>query len=176
VVAEIERRARQVASARGSSIEVMCAHEGAEVVLEPSDAPAALLMTDATSRSGGSRILVVDDDPDLRLLARKALEKDGHSIREAANGQHGLQKIAEWNPQLLVLDLVMPEMDGLEVLRRLRANPATVKLPVLVLTAHGDEATTRAGFDVGATDYLTKPFSMPQLAARVRACLARTAG
>ena len=69
----------------------------------------------------------------------------------------------------------MPEQDGLEILRILRAQPATAQLPVVVLTAMDDEANTRAGFALGATDYLTKPFSVPQLAARVRACLARAA-
>jgi two-component system phosphate regulon response regulator PhoB len=133
-------------------------------------------VSDATARPGGSRVLIVDDDPELRLLARRALDKDGHSIREATDGAQGLERIADWRPDLVVLDLVMPEMDGLEVLRRLRSEPATKRLPVLVLTAHGDETSTRAGFDLGATDYLTKPFSMPQLAARVRACLARAAG
>ena len=77
-------------------------------------------------------------------------------------------------PDLLVLDLLMPEQGGLEVLKVLRSRPATAALPVLVLTALDDEVNTRAGFDLGATDYLTKPFSIPQIAARVRACLART--
>jgi DNA-binding response OmpR family regulator len=72
-----------------------------------------------------------------------------------------------------VLDLLMPKQGGLEVLKVLRFRPATAALPVLVLTALDDEANTRAGFDLGATDYLTKPFSIPQLAARVRACLSR---
>ncbi|MFH1102204.1 MAG: response regulator, partial [Pseudomonadota bacterium] len=77
-------------------------------------------------------------------------------------------------PDLLVLDLLMPEQGGLEVLKVLRSRPATAALPVLLLTALDDEVNTRAGFDLGATDYLTKPFLIPQLAARVRACLART--
>ena len=175
-VAAIELSGREVADARGASIEVFCAYEGCVLDLAPSDAPAAAKVSTATARHGGSRILIVDDDPDLRVLARRALDKDGHSIREAADGHEALAAMSEWKPDLLVLDLVMPEMDGLEVLRRLRADAGTAGLPVLVLTAHGDETSTRAGFDVGATDYLTKPFSMPQLAARVRACLARTAG
>jgi len=173
---EIERLGREIAAGRGSATEVLCAYEGCEIELTASAAPAAARVSDATARLGGSRILIVDDDPGLRLLARRALDKDGHSLREASDGAEGLERIADWRPDLVVLDLVMPEMDGLEVLRRLRAEPATKLLPVLVLTAHADETSTRAGFDVGATDYLTKPFSMPQLAARVRACLARAAG
>ena len=76
-------------------------------------------------------------------------------------------------PDLLVLDLLMPEQGGLDVLQVLRLNPATVSLPVVVLTAMDDEINTRAGFESGATDYVTKPFTIPQLAARVRACLTR---
>ena len=76
-------------------------------------------------------------------------------------------------PDLLVLDLLMPEQGGLEVLRILRSKPATAALPVVVLTAMDDEDNTRAGFEFGATDYVTKPFTIPQLAARVRACLTR---
>ena len=76
-------------------------------------------------------------------------------------------------PDLLVLDLFMPKQGGLEVLKVLRSSSATAALPVLVLTALDDEVNTRAGFELGATDYLTKPFSILQLAARVRACLSR---
>jgi CheY-like chemotaxis protein len=160
-VAEIERLARAVAAGRGAATEVLCAYEGCELTLVPSAAPAAARVSDATARLGGSRILIVDDDPELRLLARRALDKDGHSIREAADGAEGLERVADWAPDLVVLDLVMPEMDGLEVLRRLRAEPATKRLPVLVLTAHGDDA--RALVDVFTTTQTRRP--MPQLAA-----------
>ena len=116
----------------------------------------------------------MDDDPDLRTLVNKALSQDGHIVSEAASGQEALALIDAQAPDLLVLDLLMPEQGGLEVLKVLRSRPATAALPVLLLTALDDEVNTRAGFDLGATDYLTKPFSNPQLAARVRACLART--
>ena len=82
--------------------------------------------------------------------------------------------IAEHMPDLLVLDYKMAGMDGMAVVKTLRAKPATQPLPVLMLTAMSDEPSTRAGFDAGVTDYVTKPFSIPQLTARVRACLART--
>ena len=98
---------------------------------------------------------------------------DGHVVVEASGGREALALIDAHPPDLLVLDLLMPAPGGLEVLKILRSRPATAALPVVVLTALDDEATTRAGFDLGATDYLTKPFSIPQLAARVRACLAR---
>ena len=90
-----------------------------------------------------------------------------HDLAEA------LRAIQHEPPDLMVLDLEMPEMHGVEVLRAIRSNPATAHLPVLVLTASANESATRAGFEAGATDYLTKPFSIPQLTARVHACLAR---
>ncbi len=115
----------------------------------------------------------MDDDPDIRILVNKALSQDGHIVTEAASGKEALALIDQQVPDLLVLDLLMPEQGGLEVLKVLRSRPATATLPVLVLTAMNDEANTRAGFDLGATDYVTKPFTIPQLAARVRACLLR---
>ena len=121
----------------------------------------------------GSHILVVDDDPDLRALVRMALSQAGHIVSEAATGQEALALIDAQAPDLLVLDLFMPKQGGLEVLTVLRSRSATATLPVLVLTALDDEVNTRASFELGATDYLTKPFSIPQLAARVRACLSR---
>jgi two-component system phosphate regulon response regulator PhoB len=117
----------------------------------------------------------VDDDPDIRALATLALRQDGHIVIEASSGQEALALIGVQVPDLLVLDLLMPAQGGLEVLEILRSRAATASLPVVVLTAMDDEVNTRAGFDFGATDYLTKPFSIPQLAARVRACLIRTA-
>jgi len=115
----------------------------------------------------------VDDDPVMRRLTRGAIENDGYVLTEAANGREALERIKRETPDLVILDFVMPELDGLGVLRVLRADPATVTLPVLLVTSQADEDSTRAGFEVGATDYLTKPFSSPQLSARVRACLAR---
>ena len=83
--------------------------------------------------------------------------------------------IDEQMPDLVVMDFKMPGMDGIEVVKTLRAKPETARLPILMLTAMADEAHTRAGFAAGVTDYVAKPFSIPQLTARVRACLARTA-
>jgi DNA-binding response OmpR family regulator len=117
----------------------------------------------------------VDDDPLLRQLAVKVLAKYGHTVSEAENGREALRIIDRHPPDLVILDLEMPEMPGLEVLRALRSEPATAHLPVLILTASGNEAVTSASFEAGATDYLTKPFSIPQLTARVHACLERAA-
>jgi CheY-like chemotaxis protein len=177
-VEEIETRARGYAEQRGYAVRVCCAYEGLDLAVEPHSVR-QLGSTPLAPHSGrdplrGCHILVVDDDPDLRTLVNKALSQDGHIVSEASSGQEALALIDAQAPDLLVLDLLMPEQGGLEVLKVLRSRPATAALPVLVLTALDDEVNTRAGFDLGATDYLTKPFSIPQLAARVRACLART--
>jgi len=179
-VAEIERRARAYADGLGYEVEVRCAFEGLEVAIAPRGhrASAATSPTSNDERASppGARILVVDDDPDIRALARRALSQDGHTVQEACSGPEALAAIAARLPDLLVLDLLMPEQGGLEVLEILRRGPATAELPVVLLTAMDDEAHTRAGFGLGATDYVTKPFSIPQLAARVRACLSRNPG
>jgi CheY-like chemotaxis protein len=177
-VEEIEKRARGCAKQLGGAVEVCCAYEGLNLVVEPRDAVRLAPMPSAPHEGRdpqrGRRILVVDDDPDIRALANLALSQDGHIVVEASSGQEALAAIAAQAPDLLVLDLLMPVQGGLEVLKILRSNPVTAGLPVVVLTAMDDEANTRAGFEFGATDYVTKPFSIPQLAARVRACLKRS--
>ena len=176
-VGEIETRARGYATALGYGLQVDCAWEGLELTLEPHGVPhvagAPVAGPAGQDVPWGSHILIVDDDPDIRALARRALSQDGHIVVQASGGREALAMIEAHRPDLLVLDLLMPDPGGLEVLRIVRSRPATATLPVVVLTALDDEATTRAGFELGATDYLTKPFSIPQLAARVRACLAR---
>jgi CheY-like chemotaxis protein len=177
-VEEIEKRARECAKQLGGVVEVCCAYEGLNLVVEPRDAVRLAPMPSAPHEGRdpqrGRRILVVDDDPDIRALANLALSQDGHIVVEASSGQEALAAIAAQAPDLLVLDLLMPVQGGLEVLKILRSSPVTAGLPVVVLTAMDDEANTRAGFEFGATDYVTKPFSIPQLAARVRACLKRS--
>ena len=176
-VERIEVRARQFAAAQGYAITVGCAFETQELLVAPSvavlatpqPAPVPAVVAEVARR----RILVVDDDPDIRALASLALTQDGHTVATAAGGAAGLAAIEADAPDLVVLDILMPAPDGLEVLRTLRASPAFATLPVLVLTSMGDDLATRAGFDGGASDYLVKPFTMPQLAARVRICLAR---
>jgi CheY-like chemotaxis protein len=177
-IAEVENRARAYAKQFGYAIHVCCAHEGLDLGVEPHGArqladtpPAPQSGRDPTRRA---RILVVDDEPDLRTLANLALTQAGYVVVEASSGEEALALIDAAMPDLVLLDLVMPRQGGLEVLKILRSKPATATLPVVVLTGMDDESTTRAGFEFGATDFLTKPFSIPQLAARVRACLART--
>lgn len=108
------------------------------------------------------------------MLVARALEEGPYVVSTAANGPEALRMIREAVPDLVVLDYKMSGMDGLAVVQTLRARSETERLPVLMLTAMTDEASTRAGFEAGVTDYVTKPFSIPQLTARVHACLART--
>jgi two-component system phosphate regulon response regulator PhoB len=118
--------------------------------------------------------MVVDDHPDTLTMIVRALEDDQYTVSKATSGPEALRMIDEHMPDLVVLDYKMIGMDGLAVMKTLRAKPETQSLPVLMLTAMTDEPSTRAAFEAGVTDYVTKPFSIPQLTARVRACLART--
>jgi two-component system phosphate regulon response regulator PhoB len=108
----------------------------------------------------------------LALIVR-ALEGEQYIVSQATNGADALRMIDDDMPDLVVLDYKMAGLDGMAVMKALRAKPQTQLLPVLMLTAMADEPSTRAGFEVGVTDYVTKPFSIPQLTARVRACLTR---
>ena len=175
---ELEKRASDYARQQGFAVEVCCAYEGLDLEIKPhgvaqlADVPAAA--HPARDALRGSRILIVDDDPDICALAKLALSGEGHIVIVASSGAEALALIDVQTPDLIVLDLLMPEQGGLEILRILRSRPATAALPVVVLTSMDDELTTRVGFESGATDYLTKPFSIPQLAARVRTCLTRS--
>jgi CheY-like chemotaxis protein/phosphoribosyl 1,2-cyclic phosphodiesterase len=175
-LARMEREAQALAARSGARMDVFCAYEGCEIALEPRKDRAGCCAVAAATAPGGGRILIADDDPDLRALAHRALAKKGFQMEECGSGREALARIREALPDLLILDVLMPEMDGIEVLRTLRADARTARLPVLMLTSMNDEATTRQSFDTGATDYLTKPFSIPQLAARVQVCLARAVG
>jgi CheY-like chemotaxis protein/phosphoribosyl 1,2-cyclic phosphodiesterase len=175
-VSDIERKARTLALQHGTGLDVFCAYEGCELVLEPRADYKPFIAADPFQASLAQRrfdILVVDDQPDMLALIGIALDEDQYSVRTAPSGPDALRMIAEHMPDLVVLDYKMIGMDGLAVVKALRAKPETRPLPVLMLTASADEATTRAGFEAGVTDYLTKPFSIPQLTARVRACLTR---
>ena len=118
-------------------------------------------------------ILLAEDDPDVRKWVAVALESEGHAVRTAPDGEAALQSLRAHRPDLLVLDVMMPRKDGLEVCRAVRA--ADPGLPVLMLTARNSEKDKLAGFGVGADDYVTKPFSMNELFARVAALLRRGA-
>lgn len=116
------------------------------------------------------KILIVDDDPRLRDLVRLALERAGYTVVTAADGQAALVHAAREAPGLMVLDVGLPEMDGFEVCRRIRARS---DLPILFLTARDDEIDRIVGLELGADDYVSKPFSPRELVARVRAILKR---
>lgn len=115
-------------------------------------------------------ILLVDDDPHLREVVRYALAREGHALREAENGEEALHAFNVAPPDLLVLDVLMPELDGLEVCRRIRK---TSQVPILFLSSRGEEMDRVMGLDIGGDDYLTKPFSTRELVSRVRALLRR---
>lgn len=119
------------------------------------------------------RVLVVDDEPDLVDLVSLNLQRRGYLPIGATNGLEGLNAARAERPDLAIVDVMMPEMDGLELVRRLRADPATADIPVLMLTARATEADELRGLGVGADDYVTKPFSMKVLLARVASLLRR---
>ncbi len=118
-------------------------------------------------------IYVVDDEANIRRLATLALTDNGMSVEAFANGREFLQALTRTVPDLVLLDWMMPAPDGLEVIRTLRENPATQNLPVIMLTAKADEMDKVIGLEIGADDYLTKPFGVRELPARVRAVLRR---
>jgi two-component system alkaline phosphatase synthesis response regulator PhoP len=118
----------------------------------------------------GETILVVDDEANIRDLARMYLEKDGYQVVTADDGIQALDLIEQDPPTLIVLDLMLPEIDGWEVCRRVRANS---NVPILMLTARNDDIDKIVGLEMGADDYLTKPFNPRELVARVRAILRR---
>jgi two-component system, OmpR family, KDP operon response regulator KdpE len=117
-----------------------------------------------------SKILVVDDEPQIRRVMRATLSAQGYSIIEAPNGTAALEKLRGERPDLVLLDMNMPGMDGLETCREIRANSS---VPIIILTVRGGEKDKVRSLDAGADDYVTKPFSMEELLARIRAALRR---
>ena len=120
------------------------------------------------------QILVVEDETALLALLRYNLESAGFDVREAADGEEALLAAAEETPDLVILDWMLPRISGIEVCRQFRRNRATQDVPILMLTARGEETDKLRGFESGADDYVTKPFSPGELLARVRALLRRT--
>lgn len=116
----------------------------------------------------GKRILIIDDEPDLRRILADALSSRGYVVETAENGLEGLRKGALFLPDLVLLDIMMPEMDGFSVFDRLRERPAGLTCPIIFLTARREMDDKLHGFERGAVDYITKPFHMKELLARVR--------
>src|SRR4051812_27589363 len=123
--------------------------------------------------TSGAQVLVVDDDPQLREALTRALELDDYQVTTASNGAQALEAISAHRPDVVVLDVMMPYVGGLDVCRTLRERKD--RLPILVLTARDEVGDRVAGLDAGADDYLTKPFALDELRARLRALLRRTA-
>jgi len=129
----------------------------------------------ATEMNGGaaptdSRVLVVDDEPQITRVLRTVLTSHGYQVRTAAEGESALTSFREWRPELVITDLFMPHMDGVELCRRIRAVSG---VPIIVLSVKGEERTKVEALDSGADDYVTKPFGIDELLARVRAALRR---
>jgi two-component system KDP operon response regulator KdpE len=116
------------------------------------------------------RILVVDDEPQLTRVLRRSLTAKGYDVRIAGDGQFALQTFRDWPPSVVITDLAMPNMDGLELCRKLRQSS---NVPIIVLSVRGEEKTKVEALDIGADDFVTKPFGMEELLARIRAALRR---
>ena len=123
--------------------------------------------------ASSKKILIVEDERDILHLVKLYLEKEGYRVSTATTGTEGLKAAKSDHPDLLVLDLMLPGMDGLEVCKRLRADQPTAALPIIMLTAKAEESDTVIGLELGADDYVTKPFSPKALVARVKALLRR---
>ena len=121
-----------------------------------------------------SHILVVEDDPDIAELLRHYLERASHEVEVVTQGSDALPRVRERQPDLVILDRMLPGLDGLEICRLLRAQPATADMPVMMVTARAEESDRIVGLELGADDYITKPFSAKEVVARVNALLRRT--
>jgi len=122
-----------------------------------------------------SKILIVEDDPDIAELIRHYMEKAGHTVQRLSSGGGVLPRLRAEPVDLVILDVMLPEIDGLALCQAMRSDPAIAAIPVIMVTARGEEADRVAGLELGADDYVTKPFSPKELAARVTALLRRVA-
>ena len=122
------------------------------------------------------RVVVIEDDPSLSEILRIALKGGGYDVSLAADGETGLKEVMSARTDLVLLDIMLPKLDGYEVCRRIRANATTRDVPIIMLTAKGEERDVIKGLDLGANDYITKPFSRPILLARIRAVLRSATG
>jgi len=130
-------------------------------------------MSDPASDRDRPVILAADDDDDILALVVFRLERSGYTVLQARDGEEALELAMRELPDLAVLDVMMPKLDGFELTRRLRAERATSRIPIILLTAKAQDRDVERGFDLGADDYLRKPFSPQELRARVHAILAR---
>jgi DNA-binding response OmpR family regulator len=119
------------------------------------------------------KILVIEDESDILEVIQYNLEREGHKVVTCRNGELGLSRIRTDNPDLVILDLMLPGMDGVEVCRQVKADPVTRAIPIIMVTAKGEESDIVLGLGIGADDYITKPFSPKELIARVKVVLRR---
>jgi len=131
------------------------------------------MMNTANAMADKSKVLVVDDEPQITRVLRTVLTSQGYQVRTAAEGEAALSNFTEWRPELVITDLYMPHMDGIELCRRIRSMST---VPIIVLSVKGEEKTKVEALDSGADDYVTKPFGIDELLARVRAALRRGGG
>jgi two-component system phosphate regulon response regulator PhoB len=120
-----------------------------------------------------SKILIIEDEPDILEVIQYNLEREGHKVVACRNGEQGLSRIRTDNPDLVILDLMLPGMDGVEVCRQVKADPITRGIPVIMVTAKSEESDVVLGLGIGADDYISKPFSPRELVARVNVVLRR---
>lgn len=120
------------------------------------------------------KVLVVDDEENIRMLVKFNLEKAGYEVLEASDGNKAIETAVNSTPDIVILDLMLPGVDGLEVCRNLKRHPRTAALPIIMLTAKSDEIDRVIGLELGADDYMTKPFSQRELVARIKAVLRRS--
>ena len=123
-----------------------------------------------------TQILVVDDEQDILELIRHTLNKEGYEVHVVANGQQAVEKAKKIKPSLILMDVMMPVMDGMEACRQLKEDPETATLPIIFLTARSEEFAELAGFEAGADDYISKPIRSRVLLSRIRAILRRNMG
>jgi len=171
----IQEQARSLVAAWQEALDVFCAREGDEIHMEEG-AHARPRRTGHPSphlEPESRRILIVDEHALIRELVQDILEEEGYLLEFARDGEEALARVAARPPDLILLDLRIPKIDGLSVLERLRSSDTTHDLPIIMLTAADD--TTEQGFKAGATDYMTKPFSESHLRARISSWLLRTA-
>ena len=120
------------------------------------------------------KIVVIEDEDDILEVITYNLKREGYEVITSTSGEDGLEKIEKASPQLVILDLMLPEIDGIELCRKLKSDPLTRSIPVIMVTAKGEESEVVLGLGVGADDYVTKPFSPRELVARVKAVLRRS--
>jgi DNA-binding response OmpR family regulator len=130
-------------------------------------------MTESAPEREQPVVLAADDDEDILALVTFRLERSGYTVLQARDGAEALELARAEKPDLAVLDIMMPKLDGLELTRRLRAEEATSRMPIILLTARAQDTDVQQGFDAGADDYIRKPFSPQELRSRVQAMLGR---